>query len=120
MQNKTITNALIALRKQIIRENLDGLAHVDALLLARGIDPAKVRIGPKRKPDQARQGMMRLMVLEALRDGPKTLHALAAVIAARRPEIALEAAVKRTAQALDKVQRAGLVTHEGKLWGLAQ
>jgi hypothetical protein len=48
MLDKTITNALIALRKQIIRESLDGLPHVDALLAARGVDPAQIRIGGNR------------------------------------------------------------------------
>ena len=37
MLDKTITNALIALRRQIIRGNLDRLDHVNALLAARGI-----------------------------------------------------------------------------------
>ncbi len=119
MLDKTITNALIALRKQIIRDSLDGLVHVDALLVSRGIDPAKVRVGPRRKPDRARQGLMRLMMLEVLRDGPKTARDVAAEIAARRPEITPAAAVQRTAQALDKVRVAGLVRREGPLWRLA-
>ncbi|NJM81883.1 MAG: hypothetical protein HC844_04705 [Tabrizicola sp.] len=120
MQDKTITNALIILRKQIIRGKLDGPAHVYALLAARGIDPAKVRVGPKRKPDQARQGMMRLMVLEALRDGPRTAREVAAQIASWRPEIPPEATHKRTTQAMDRLRVAGLVKREGRLWGLAQ
>ena len=120
MHDKTITNALLELRKRIIRGNLDGLAHVDALLVARGIDPAKLRIGSKRKPDQARQGIMRLMVIEALRSGPKRYAEISALVAPRRPEIAPAATHKRTAQALDKMQQAGLVKREGRLWGLAQ
>ena len=46
MIDKTITNALIELRKQIIRGRLDILAHVDALLMARGVDPAMQHCGP--------------------------------------------------------------------------
>lgn len=120
MQDKTITNALIALRKQIIRDGFDGLAHVDALLAVRGVDPAKLRVGAKRKPDHARQGLMRLMVLEALRDGLKTARDVAAQIASRRPEITPEATHKRTAQALDKLRVAGLVKRDGRLWVLAR
>ena len=40
MLDKTITSALLQLRAQIIRGRLDGLAHVQALLLARGVDLA--------------------------------------------------------------------------------
>lgn len=119
MLDKTITNALIALRAQIIRDHLDGLAHVDALLLARGIDPAKLRVGTKRKPDCARQGFMRLMVMEALRGGPKRHSEVAAMILPRRPEITSQAAYKRTGQALAKMRLGGLVKREGRLWGLA-
>ena len=120
MQDRTITNALLALRKQIIRGNLDGLDHINALLAARGINPATLRVGPKRRPDQARQGIMRLMVQEALHDGPRTARDIAARIAARRPEITPEATHKRTAQALDRMRVAGLVKREGRLWGLAR
>ncbi len=119
MQDKTITNALLELRKQIIRGNLEGLDHVNALLVARGIDPAKLRVGAKRKPDRARQGIMRLMVMEALRSGPKRYAEISALVAPRRPEITPEATHKRTAQALDRMQQAGLVKREGRLWGLA-
>ncbi len=119
MQDKTITNALLALRAQIIRGNLDGLDHVDGLLVARGIDPAKLRVEAKRKPDRARQGIMRLMVLEALRSGPKRYAEISAPAAGMRPEITPQATHKRTAQALDKMQQAGLVKREGWLWGLA-
>jgi hypothetical protein len=119
MQNKTITNALIALRKQMIRDNLDGLAHVDALLAARGVDPATVRFGQRRKPDHARQGIMRLMVKQALRGGPRLARDIATEIAAQRPEITREAAQMRTAKALDGMRLAGMVKREGRLWGLA-
>lgn len=119
MLDKTITNALIALRKKIIRNSLDGLVHVDALLVARGIDPAKQRIGPKRKPDQARQGLMRLMVIEALQGGPKRYAEISALVAMKRPEIGHDATHKRTGHALDRMQKAGLVKRDGRLWGLA-
>jgi hypothetical protein len=56
MQDKTATNALTAPRKQIIRQSPGGLAHVDALLVARGVNQTKLRVGKKRKPDFARKG----------------------------------------------------------------
>lgn len=118
MQDRTITNALLTVRAQIIRGNLDGLDHVNALLVARGVDPSKLQMGRKRKPDQARQGIMRLMVLDALSDGPKRADVIALQIAALRPEITPQAAHKRTAQALSKMRTAGLVDRDGRLWRL--
>jgi hypothetical protein len=118
MQDKTITNVLLALRTQIIRGRLDRLAHVDALLVARGIDPAKLRVRAKRKPDFSRKGIMRLIVAEALQEGLKRHPEVAALVAPGRPEIGPQAVYKRTGQALDKMQKAGLVKREGRLWYL--
>lgn len=41
MQEKTINNALLALRRQIIRGDGENLAHVEALLRARGVEPPR-------------------------------------------------------------------------------
>lgn len=47
MQDKTIDNALLALRRQIIRSEGDGLDHVEALLTQRGVRiPRAVQISP--------------------------------------------------------------------------
>ena len=48
MQDKAINNALLALRRQIIRENLDGLAEVETLLRLRGV-PLRVRAAALRR-----------------------------------------------------------------------
>ena len=69
MQDKTITNALLRLRAQIIRGKLDGLDHVEALLVARGVDLPHVH-EPHATNSLPRPGMTRLLV-DALRDGPK-------------------------------------------------
>ena len=41
--DKSIDRALLAPRKKIIRGNLDGLDHVEALLAMRGVDMPEVR-----------------------------------------------------------------------------
>ena len=46
--DKSINVSLYYLRAQIIREGLDGLAHVDALLKQRGCDPEALHVPPKR------------------------------------------------------------------------
>lgn len=114
MQDKSIDGALLALRKQIIRENLDGLEHVEALLLLRGVDMPAVL--PAKLPDAARRGHMRLMVLEALRDGPKPLKDIAAHVSAKRSEISYGAAYSRCGQCLAKMKKAGLVRRGGRFW----
>ena len=79
MQDKSINGALLALRKQIIRGDLDGLAHVEALLAMRGVPMPAVL--PAKRRDVARKGHMAAMILEALRHGPKPLRKIAAHVA---------------------------------------
>jgi len=69
MQDKSVNSALLALRKQIIRGDLDGLAHVEALLAMRGV--AMPAVLPAKRPDVVRRGHMAVMIPNALRDGPK-------------------------------------------------
>ncbi|KZY31872.1 hypothetical protein A3731_22955 [Roseovarius sp. HI0049] len=114
MQDRTIDNALLALLKQIIREDGDGLGYVEALLQMRGVDMPRV-LPPKRK-DVAGKGLMTRLVLEALRDGPQTAEAVTAYVAPRRPELSPEAARKRTSLALTKMKKRGLVKRDGRAW----
>jgi len=116
MQDKSIDGALLALRKQIIRGDLDGLEHVEALLRLRGVDMPRVM--PAKRKDVARKGLMTLLILDILRDGPKTLLEVAARVAEKRPESA-DRAYSRTAQALSKMKAKGLVWHEGRVWKLS-
>ena len=95
MINETINSVLLALHTQIIHNGLDGLDHVHALLVKRGIDPAARIVRAKRRPDAARRGVMRVVVLDAMRDGPKCFAEIVALVAAKRPEITPEAPYKR-------------------------
>ncbi|HHX90616.1 MAG TPA: hypothetical protein GX700_12795 [Paracoccus sp.] len=78
MLDKSIDGALLALRKQIIRESGEGLAHVEALCLMRGVDMPAVL--PARRADVARKGMMRLIILDGIRKGYSTQRDLAAYV----------------------------------------
>ncbi|WP_136634948.1 hypothetical protein [Pseudooceanicola onchidii] len=98
MQDKTINNALLALRKQIIREGGDGLDHVEALLAMRGVDMPRVLIAT------ARRGEMGRMVLDALRDGPKTRAQLVEYIGALRPDVPTDRLYWRVDGALSKLR----------------
>ncbi len=116
MQDKTIDSALLALRKQIIRGNLDGLDHVESLLTLRGVHMPRVL--PAKPLDQAGKGIMAYMALQALRNGPQTAINVSKCIALQRPEISFAKAHKLTANALTKLKYRGLVLHDGKMYGL--
>lgn len=96
MQDKTIDNALLALRKQLIRANGEGLAHVEALCQLRGVNMPAVL--PAKRADAARKGLMRRIILEGIRKGYKTQRDLAAYVASHRPELSPCAAYVRTTQ----------------------
>lgn len=114
MQDKTIDNALLALRKQIIRGDLDGLDHVEALLTARGVRLPRV-LRPWRA-NQARAHEVRLIVLKALQRRPMRLAELAQIIADKRGETYGQPLRNRTAQCLYKMKLAGMVVRERRLW----
>ena len=50
IQDKTIVNVLHHIRSSILRDGLEGLEHVDALLCLRGVDPASLYV-PKKWPN---------------------------------------------------------------------
>ena len=64
--NKSIANARLVGHKRMIWGNLDGWDHVKSLLVARGVDPARLRVGAKRKSCFSRKQIMRQMVVDAL------------------------------------------------------
>ena len=118
MQDKSIDGALLALRKTIIRGKLDGLAHVEALLMLRDVHMPAVM--PAKKADVAKCGQMSRLVRDALRGGPVTAMALTGIVAAARPEISPEDAIKRTAQVLCNMKFAGALVRDGRLWMLGK
>ena len=116
MQDKSIDGALLALRKAIIRGNLDGLAHVEAMLILRGVHMPAVL--PAKKVDVAKRGQMTRLVLGALRDGRRTTREVSGIVAIARPEISTEEAHRRTEVALCNMKYRGEVVRDGQLWGL--
>lgn len=119
MQDKSINGALLALRKQIIREKRDGLAHVEALLALRGVHMPAVL--PAKCKDVAGKGVMTDIILEALKDGPLPLPQIVAHVVARRPELGTEFAYGRTVRVLVKMKRRGLVGNTKRIgWYVVQ
>lgn len=110
MQDRTIDNALLALRKQIIRGGLEGRDQVEALLWLRGLPIPRTMGYP------ACRGCMKRLILDALSSGPKPLCDVVAHVVAGRPELTGETAYHRTAQRLYRMKLAGLVWREGRIW----
>ena len=116
MQDKSINGALLALRKQIIRGKLDGLEHVEALLVMRGVHMPAVL--PAKNANVAYRGQVRKILCEALRDGPKTRAELVRYVAAKRPTLPPEVVYRRADQVLWKMKKAGMLCREGRVWRL--
>ncbi|WP_439122004.1 helix-turn-helix domain-containing protein [Marivita sp.] len=104
-----INVALYHLRAQIVREGLDGLEHVDALLKLRGVDPESLHI-PEKRHWRYRRGEFRIAVIEALREGPKTA-----------PQIARELDHNHACvcRCLRTLEGRGVVQRDGRVWLLA-
>ncbi|MDF1857061.1 hypothetical protein [Pseudooceanicola sp.] len=107
MQDRTINNALLALRKQGGTEGK--LAEV--LLDMRGVEWSGV---VQDRP--MRRGQAKNFVLDALRTGPMTTSEIGALIRAYRPDLRQRAATNRAYQALLRLKDRGLVRREGRVW----
>lgn len=117
MLDKSIDGALLTLRKQIIRGDGEGLEHVEALLILRRVQMPRVM--PAKRPDVARRGTLKLLLLSALRDGPKTLQEVVAFVAVHRPNLSHADNYKRTQLALLKLRMKGVVVRNCLRWELA-
>lgn len=117
--DKSINISLYYLRAQIIREGLDGLAHVDALLKQRGCDPAALRVPPKRVI-AFRHGEFRRAVLDALRERPRAVQEIADMFANRLGHVGNANRCTRVSACLRRLEGHGLVRREGRVWGLAE
>ncbi len=71
MTEGVVIGVLRYMRAEIIRDGLDGLEHADALLRARGVDPEALYV-PRKQPKHFRRGALRMAILRALQDGPRT------------------------------------------------
>ena len=119
MLDKTITSALLNLRAQIIRSKLEGLEHVNALLVARGVDPAAQYVRRKIPQDSCKQREVKMIVLKALRSGPKRPKEIGAYFATCKPDIVPDRAMIRVYRAIYKMRDRGGIVSDGGVWRLA-
>lgn len=109
MQDKSIDNALQALRKQGGHQGK--LAEV--LLDMRGVPPHMYR-----ETAQLRRGYTKRLILDALTDGPKTTGQIGDMIRKLRPDITPRSAANRAHQGLRRLVDTGVVCRDGGLWVL--
>lgn len=119
MLNKTITNALLNLRKRLILSGSDAAHHADALLAHIGVDPTSLPVRFNRST-QSRRGDTRRAVIAALADGPKRPTDIAWHMASVDPGLTYKAASARVHQALGRMLQTGRVVKDGRMWRLAQ
>ena len=107
MQDRTIDNALLALRKHGGTQGK--LAEV--LLDMRGVEPPRYY-----QNEPAKRGQTARFVLTALQDGPKTCPQIADALALNRPDLARKVLLQRVYMALCRLESKGLVRREGRVW----
>jgi hypothetical protein len=107
MQDKTINNALLALRREGGSQGM--LAEV--LLDMRGVDMPAVR-----QFQPFARGSLKRMMLERLSERPHTASELASMVQEDVPSLNRKTAFNRAYQALLRLQDRGLVRREGRGW----
>ena len=116
MLDASIISALTALRKRQIKTKAD-LAHVDALLVQMGVDPASL---PVSRPYRTRHGRnyVRLIILDLLRQGPMAGRQIADIAIERVPEVPPESLRPLVYSALTKMGTAGTIKLTEGRWKL--
>ncbi|WP_143152607.1 hypothetical protein [Marivita hallyeonensis] len=106
--DETINISLYYLRAQIIRNDADGLEHVEAIMRLRGLALDALSV-PEKRNRRFRKGQLRQAILDELRKGPLTSRQIAEAIGHERNNFA------HTLQAL---KARGVVQRDGRVWRL--
>ena len=104
------------MRSECIRDNKDGLEHVDALLRLRGFDPATHK--PKFKPIYFKRRELTRTVMGLLRDRPRTSREVSQIIAQTTGQDWRKARWY-VSPCLSRLKKRGFVVNEGGVWRLA-
>ena len=110
MQDRTIDNALLALRRQ----GGSQAKLADVILELRGIPLPVIQNEPMRRGEAAR------LVLNELKRGPVTCPQIADLIAIDRPDLPRRYALHRAYMALKRLEAKGLVWDDKPVWRLAR
>ena len=108
--DEMINSSLHYLRARTIRDGLDGLEHIEAIMRIRGLDPEAIHV-PRKNKRRFRNGELRRAVLDALREGPHTARQIADQMDAQHNSVC---------QCLQTLEARGVVRREGRVWTIAE
>lgn len=114
MSEETITIALSQLRAKIIRDRLDGLEHVEALLKLRGYE---LRPVPRKHRTCEKRNGARRFVVHLLKGGPKTYPEIIASLQLRG--LGKHTAAAQAYRVMAALREMGWVEEQGRVWRLA-
>ncbi|URF46777.1 hypothetical protein M8007_00235 [Dinoroseobacter shibae] len=103
------------LRQEAVRDGCNTLPHIDALLEMRGVNPSALTV-PRKTPKAFKKGELRRLVLQALREGPKTGRQIADYVEAARSDLPKGAAYKRVYVCLAQLRGHGMVKRKNGEW----
>ncbi len=113
MQDKTIDNAPLALRKQIIRGDGENQAHEAALPKARGVPIPK----PCAYRSPFKSGGLKQAVLSAPAERPQSGPTCIGILWGYGPDLTCKDASTRVWKTLTRLKAKGLVRREGRVFG---
>jgi len=106
-----VNGALLQLRAEIVRGDLDGLAEVETLLRFRGIDPEAHHV-PKPMPKGFKRGELSRLIVKTLRD--QSMRSLD--ITHQIQQEGRSVHYQTVCNALVRLHERGLVVKEGRVW----
>jgi hypothetical protein len=102
LKTETITRVLHRVRQNIIRDQIGGQEHVDALLRMYGVEPDTLPTAAKRyRP--FKRGELTAIVREALRGGAFGVNEVADHLQTKAPWLSREQALQRVRECLGRL-----------------
>lgn len=105
--DEMINSSLHYLRARTIRDGLEGLEHIEAIMRIRGIDPEAMHV-PRKNNRRFRNGELRTAVLGLLRQEPHTASQIAET---------LDCHYQSVRECLRTLEARGVVQRDGRVWG---
>lgn len=115
LKRQTVIDTLHFVRQEMVREDRDGLEHVDHLLRVYGAEPLALNM-PRKTAKLFRKGELRKLVLEALRSGPRTGRQIADHVEAVWQDLPAGSAYKRVYVCLWGLKERGVVRNGSGVW----
>src|SRR6056297_3323428 len=104
--DEMINSSLHYLRARTIRDGLDGLEHIKAIMWIRGLDLEAIHV-PRKNKRRFRNGALCAAVMDVLRDGSYTAHGIAGRLDCQR---------RAVYGYLRTLEANGMLKREGRVW----